>query len=76
MNLLLYILALLLLAMMAWLSERISPRAPRWVALIGLLLAGLWLGLLYLGSSGPIWAETTLAWIPRFGINVVLSRTG
>jgi NADH-quinone oxidoreductase subunit M len=75
-SLLTFVLSLLGLAALAWLSERFDPRAPRWVALIGLLLAGLWLDLVLLGSSGPIWAETQLPWIPRFGINVTLSMDG
>ena len=76
MNLLAFILLILLLAVVAWASERVNPQAPRWVSLIGLLAAGLWLVVLLLESAGPIWAETNLPWIPRFGINVVLSMDG
>ncbi|TDJ30221.1 MAG: NADH-quinone oxidoreductase subunit M [Gammaproteobacteria bacterium] len=76
MNLLALILLMLAGGGIAWVSERFNPKAPQWVALFVLLLAGFWVYGLWVSGDGPIYAETKFAWIPRFGISVYLSLDG
>jgi NADH-quinone oxidoreductase subunit M len=76
-------LILLLLAggLVAWWSERLKPGLPRYVALITLAIAG---AMLYpVATSTPTvahdaswYAQLHLAWIPRFGIQVILAMDG
>jgi NADH-quinone oxidoreductase subunit M len=54
----------------AGLSERFNVNAPRWVSLAVLVLAGSYLTTLSIGT------EVNAEWIPRFGINLILSLDG
>jgi NADH-quinone oxidoreductase subunit M len=75
------ILLLLAAGFLAWGSERLNPGLPRYVALAALVLAGV---LLYPVATGPTtfmhdaswYAGLRLAWIPRFGIEVILAMDG
>ena len=75
------ILLLLAAGLIAWWSERLHTNLPRYVAVIALGLAG---ALLYpIATSQPTvihdaswYAELRLAWIPRFGIQVILAMDG
>src|SRR5262249_21346130 len=75
------ILLLLAAGFIAWWSERLHPGLPRYVAIAALVLAG---ALLYPVATGqPIamhdanwYASLRLAWIPRFGIEVILAMDG
>lgn len=72
--------------LLAWQSERISPLAPRWVALVTMLaFLGLTLGLwsahrpetLLPVAGVPVWQLEFIApWIPYFGINFHLALDG
>ena len=65
-------LILLLLAggLVAALTERLHPNAPRWTSLGVLAVAGLYL------LAIPVGIEESLPWIPRFGISVLLAMDG
>ena len=65
-------LILLLLAggLVAALTERLHPNAPRWASLGVLAVAGLYL------LAIPLGAQESLPWIPRFGISVLLAMDG
>jgi len=76
MNVFALILIVLAGGLVAWLSERINDKAPRWVSLIVLLAASVWMLQGWMAVDGPIYAETRLAWIPRFGISVYLYLDG
>jgi NADH-quinone oxidoreductase subunit M len=87
MILLALILVMLLGGLAAWFSERWSPEAPRWVAVITLTIESLLLIVQYSSASGPIdylstgmpqaWiADFQGAWIPRFGIGFHLAADG
>lgn len=82
MILLALICALLLGGLTAWLSERWSPIAPRWVAIITLTVEILLLVLPCLaakhaGSLSSAWfAHFYSPWIPRFGIGFHLAMDG
>jgi len=75
------ILLLLAAGFLAWGSERLNPGLPRYVSLATLVLAG---ALLYPVATGPTtvmydanwYASLRLAWIPRFGIEVILAMDG
>jgi len=75
------ILLLLAAGFIAWASERLNPGLPRYVALGALVLAGV---LLYPVATGQTtamhdaswYASLRLAWIPRFGIEVILAMDG
>lgn len=71
--------------LLCWLTERVSVRVPRWVALLtmGLTLAlslQLWLQGNYslVQATGiPDWRESfAVSWIPRFGISFHLAMDG
>jgi len=74
------VLALILLVLgggiAAWIAERVSAKAPRWVSLIVLILVSIWVLQGWLSVDGPVYAETKLAWIERFGISVYLYLDG
>ncbi|MGI9285972.1 MAG: complex I subunit 4 family protein [Pseudomonadales bacterium] len=77
MNLLALILVLLVGGGVAAASSRLHLNAPRWVSLIVLIAASLWLLTTWMqGSNAGLYAATQLAWIPRFGINVQLEMDG
>ncbi|MEY2863604.1 MAG: hypothetical protein RLY58_1311 [Pseudomonadota bacterium] len=75
---------------LCWVTEKISIRLPRWIALIGMLITlalsvQLWMAGDYAASAGqmiqagtaPIWqAEYYLPWIPALGISVHLAMDG
>jgi NADH-quinone oxidoreductase subunit M len=75
------ILLLLAAGFIAWWSERLHPGLPRYVAIAALVLAGV---LLYPVATGQTiamhdanwYASLRLAWIPRFGIEVILAMDG
>lgn len=81
MSLLLLILVLLGGGIVAWGSERVHPGLPRYVALLVLAIAG---ALLYpIATAEPTvlhgaswYAQLHLAWIPRFGVQVILAMDG
>ena len=70
----------------AWFSERRSPDAPRWVAIITLAIEAPLLAVqykktelidLFSTSMSPAWlADLYLPWIPRFGIGFHLAMDG
>ena len=70
----------------AWFSERYSPDAPRWMALIALVIESLLVIGQYLEtecidilalSLSPTWlADFNRPWIPRFGIGFHLAMDG
>ena len=72
------ILLLLAAGLAAWAAERIAgPNAPRWVSLLAFAGGLTWTALeCWNGATGGLYAEQTFAWIPRFGINVVLELDG
>ncbi len=76
MSLLGLILLLLGGAVAAGLGERAGAHVPRCIALMVLSGAGVWCALLWIGGSPPVYAQTELDWIPRFGITVYLSLDG
>ena len=51
-------------------SERLHRNAPRWLALGVIAVAGLYLLTILIGT------EEQAAWIPRFGINLILAMDG
>ncbi len=55
---------------LAALSERLHRNAPRWLALGVIAVAGLHL------LAIPVGAAEQAAWIPRFGINLILAMDG
>ncbi len=72
--------------LLCWQAERFGATAPRWIAMLTmLLLSGLGLWLWFTGDyslapapgTDPTWAlEFKLQWIERFGINVHLALDG
>ncbi|MCZ6888929.1 MAG: NADH-quinone oxidoreductase subunit M [Gammaproteobacteria bacterium] len=78
MNLLAFIGLLLGGGVLAWVSERINPNAPRWIGLVTFAAAGAWLLGVWLGTPDGAtgYASQTISWIPRFGINVDLAMDG
>ncbi|PPK75546.1 NADH dehydrogenase subunit M [Methylobacter tundripaludum] len=73
---------LLLGGFAAWFSERWSPIAPRWVAIVTLAVEALLLVLPYAvaehvdGLSSAWFADFYGPWIPRFGISFHLAMDG
>ncbi len=73
---------LLLGGFAAWFSERWSPIAPRWVAIVTLTVEALLLVLPYAvaehvdGLSSAWFADFYGPWIPRFGISFHLAMDG
>ena len=75
------ILLLLGAGLLAWASERLNPGLPRYVSIVALLIACV---LLLPGRDrrptvmhdASWYAELRLAWIPRFGIQVILAMDG
>ena len=55
---------------LAALSERLHRNAPRWLALGVIAASGLYL------LAIPVGAQEQAAWIPRFGINLILAMDG
>jgi NADH-quinone oxidoreductase subunit M len=80
----LFIIILLVGGLLAWGSESINPRWPRWIALLALgldLLLGLalWWRLpapAGLAAAGSWLVELNWPWIPRFGIHFHLALDG
>lgn len=72
--------------LLCWQAERLSIKAPRWIAAISMasifvISIYLWLtgdySLANLGSATPHWAsEFQMPWIPRFGISIHLALDG
>ncbi len=72
------ILVLLAAGGVAWLAERFNVNAPRWISLVVLivatfLVAGMWLGG---ADASGLYDQVEMAWIPRFGISVLLYMDG
>ena len=73
------VIALLLAAgLVAWAAERFAgPGAPRWVSVLAFLGGLAWAVFEYAdGAAAGLYAQQAFAWIPRFGINVVLELDG
>jgi NADH-quinone oxidoreductase subunit M len=75
---------------LCWIAEKISIRAPRWIALFGMLFTlfltiQLWIAgnygmsahsLVPIGAA-PVWqAQFQVAWIPQLGISIHLALDG
>ena len=70
----------------AWFSESRTPSAPRWVAIIALVIEALLVTKQYSGTEridvlstgmSPTWlADYYRTWIPRFGISFHLAMDG
>ena len=70
---------LLASGMLAWVSSRVSVNLPRWISLASFVIATFWvLNIWWVGpqSVDGLFASTTLPWIPRFGISVILQMDG
>ena len=72
------ILFLLIAGGVAWLAERFNVNAPRWISLGVLIVScvvvlGLWLGG---ADASGFYDRVEMAWIPRFGISVLLYMDG
>ena len=71
---------LTLAGIVAWLSEKINPQAPKWIAAVAMLIA--WIPLLPLigelnGATNQGWmVDEIYSWIPRFHINFHLALDG
>ena len=77
MNLLAFILLLLAGGLGAGASSRWHTDAPRWVSLTVLILASIWLAVVWSGTHvGDLYALTRLSWIPALGISVQLEMDG
>jgi NADH-quinone oxidoreductase subunit M len=77
MNLLGLIMLLLAGGGVAWISGRLHPSAPRWVAVLTLLLgSGMVLNFWLVPEQPGIYSELSLPWIERFGISVLLVMDG
>ena len=74
MNILALILLMLGAGAVAGFSERIHAAAPKWISLASFIVTLAWLGTAFLG--GDAYANQYIPWIPRFGINIVLSMDG
>jgi NADH-quinone oxidoreductase subunit M len=75
---------------LCWIAEKVSIRAPRWIALFGMMLTllltiQLWVDGHYSLSAhtlapigaAPVWqAEFQVAWIPQLGISIHLALDG
>ena len=73
MNILALILVLLGAGAVAGLSERVHPAAPKWISLATFIVTLAWVAA-FIG--GDAYANQYIPWIPRFGINIVLSMDG
>ena len=73
MNILALILVMLGAGVVAGLSERVHPSAPKWISLATFIVTLAWVGAFMVGDG---YANQYIPWIPRFGINVVLSMDG
>lgn len=68
--------------LLAWYAERWGEARPRWISLIGMVVAlglGLWIWMLPADGApdaGAWLAQTQWRWIPRFGIHVHLALDG
>lgn len=84
MILLLLIAFLMLGGLIAWVSERLGPQWPRWIALGTTVVSLCTIGLDTIPhlfgdvapSSNPWLREFTVPWIPRFGIGLHLAMDG
>jgi NADH-quinone oxidoreductase subunit M len=89
MSLIILIVILALGGLLAWLSERVSPDVPRWVALLTVLVALLYLIVIISGlpverfamvpdaGDGESWLlYLRQDWIPRFGISLEFGLDG
>ena len=72
------ILLLLAAGLVAWAAERFAGRrAPRWVSLLAFAGGLAWAAFeCQDGAAAGLYAQQAFAWIPRFGINVVLELDG
>ena len=72
------VLNLLALGVVAWASERLDSRAPRWVSLAAFALGLAWAALEWQGGpdANGLYAAQSFDWIPRFGIAVILELDG
>ncbi len=73
MNILALILLMLGAGVVAGLSERVHPAAPKWISLATFIVTLAWVGAFIVGDG---YANQYIQWIPRFGINIVLSMDG
>ena len=74
MNILALILLMLGAGAVAGLSEKLHPAAPKWISLATFIVTLAWVGIAFIG--GDAYANQYIPWIPRFGINIVLSIDG
>ena len=73
MNILALILVMLGAGVVAGLSERVHRAAPKWISLATFIVTLAWVGAFMVGDG---YANQYIPWIPRFGVNVVLSMDG
>ena len=73
MNILALILVMLGAGVVAGLSERLHAAAPKWISLATFIATLAWVGAFIAGDG---YANQYIPWIPRFGINIVLSMDG
>ena len=73
MNILGLILVMLGAGVVAGLSEKVHPVAPKWISLATFIVTLAWV-VAFIG--GDAYANQYIPWIPRFGINIVLSMDG
>jgi len=78
MNLAGLICALLAGGGLAWLSERLNPKYPKWVAAISLVVCAGWLAAVWLVTPNEalLYGSQAFAWIPRFGIALLFEMDG
>ena len=78
MSLLAVILAMLAAGLVAWAAERVHASAPRYVSLATFIVGLAWAIAEWLGGADAngLYAGQVIEWIPRFGINVILSMDG
>jgi NADH-quinone oxidoreductase subunit M len=68
--------------LVAWICERLSPRVPRWVCTVALvidflLVVSLWFAYAHGKGSESLWiVEFKAPWIPHFGVSFYLGADG
>ncbi len=65
--------------LVAWCAGRINPQLPRWIALLTLLIGGVYFIRHWLASvtSGDVWIFKYVSeWIPQFGIQLLFAADG